>query len=122
MSPYGAFFTCRQVATVLPSPPVRTPLPSWDHHLRVTLCHVTHRTRDVVMEQVSGVVGLKTSRQVMCQIIETSIATESNLPIGSLTQAITLTMTKTLTLNLTHQKSMVEDRSQDNANQIQNKS
>ena len=67
-------FACRQVSAVLPSPPLRAPLPSWDHHLRVTLCHVTHRTRDVVIEQVSGVVGLKISRQVMCQI-ETSIAT-----------------------------------------------
>ena len=48
----------RQVAAVLSRPPDRTLLPCWDHHLHVTLCHVTHRTRHVVIEQVPSVVSL----------------------------------------------------------------
>ena len=50
--------TRRQVAAVLSRPLARTLLPYWDHHLHVTLCHVTHRTRHVVIEQVPGVVSL----------------------------------------------------------------
>ena len=55
---FSTVVTRCQVAAVLSRPPDRTLLPCWDHHLHVTFCHVTHRTRHVVIEQVPSVVSL----------------------------------------------------------------
>ena len=65
--PVVPMVTSRQVAAVLLRPSVRTLLPSWHHHLHVTLCHVTHRTRHVVVGQAPSVVGLKMIRDITFQ-------------------------------------------------------
>ena len=67
-SVFSRMMTRRQVAAVLSRPPVRTLLPCWHHYLHVTLCHVTHCTRHVVVEQVPSEVGLKIIRDIKFRV------------------------------------------------------